>query len=99
MKRCALQRELNRIAARADREEEKAIAAARLKYVVPFCDRTGYKLSAGMGSWSFHRGDDMLNTYDMLPVRLRAVMEAETLTGQSAGSLMQDYTPKNFNQE
>jgi hypothetical protein len=59
--RCALQRQLDRIAAAAFRAECKAIAAARAKYVVPFCDRTGYSLCAGMGGWSFHKGDKSIS--------------------------------------
>jgi hypothetical protein len=100
VKRCALQRELDRTAAAAERAEQVAVDAARVKYVIPFCDRTGYRLSAGMGSWSFHRDtgpqwSHMLNYHDEkhIPARVYAVMTAETSNGQDAGSMMQDYTP------
>jgi hypothetical protein len=98
MNRCKLQRQLAAILAAAERAEEKVIAEARAKYVVPFCDRTGYSLSAGMGSWSFHKGDRTISSFDaedQLPARVYAVMTAATINrSQDAGSLMACYTPK-----
>lgn len=101
VKRCALQRELDKIAAVAERAEAVAIEAARAKYVVPFCDRTGYRLSAGMGSWSFHRdtGPEWLRQLGhddkvSIPARVYAVMTAAVINRYNdAGSLMEDYTP------
>lgn len=86
---------------RAAREYDRALrliaAAARLKYVAPYCERHGCAFSAGMGSWSFHWPDGRLKYNrddDDLPLRLFKVLAAETLYPNDLGSLMLDYRPK-----
>lgn len=97
---------LERALARAEREhsraEAAAIEAARQKYIIPFCERRGWSFVAGMGTYGFRTADDEHaagsaiwdSDIDSLPKRVRAALSTETLTGQDAGSLMRDYTPR-----
>jgi hypothetical protein len=80
---------------------DAAMASARRKYVVPFCDKHACRFTAGMGSWSFDGGGvEQIGGWNSedLPQRLRAILQTEypLNRGQDCGSMMQDYTPKNY---
>ncbi len=69
-------------------------AAARAKYVIPFCDRKGWKFTAGMG---FRNTEGVyIGWAVVLPARLYTALTAEVLSGQELGSLMADYTPTSY---
>lgn len=94
-----IERQLDRLARQFEREADKLIAEARQKYVIPFCDRTGLRFTAGMGSWSFDNGHgDYKNLPEELPKRLGDVLSAEYPLNRcnDVGSLMESYTPKNY---
>ena len=95
-----LERKFDQLARALEREADKAMAEARTKYVIPFCDRTGMRFIAGMGSWSFDKpGCESIGSWNSedLPKRLRDVLTVEYPIGRcDAGSLMADYTPKNY---
>lgn len=101
MKTCTpatVARELQRITDIADAAEQKVIDAIRTKYVIPFCDRKGWKFYAGMGTWSFYdsKGDSFY-AQDQLPARLYAMLSENSVTSQNdIGSLMAYYTPANY---
>jgi hypothetical protein len=74
----------------------------RRELIIPFCDRTGYQFSAGMGSWSFHKDGKMLSDWDDsnvgngvkgLPKKIYDALHAETLFNNDLGSLIEDYKP------
>lgn len=96
---CALQHELDRLARQYDREVDEALKRARIKYIVPFCDKHGLRFNSGMGSWSFH---DSEGRYDgdygcvKIPKRVREVLECDLVYRQDAGSMMTEYTTKTY---
>lgn len=98
---------LEAIAERVDREQDALIAAVRNDLLVPFCNRTGMRFTAGMGSWSF----DKLDRYGFrqylhfgdpipgIPKTLSDFLHKDALLSRNdLGSLMQDYTPPNYRQ-
>jgi hypothetical protein len=101
MKNCTpktVARELQRISDAADAAEALVIAAIRSKYVIPFCNRKGWRFTAGMGSWSF---DDGKGNYrferDEIPARIYAMLWENSVTSRNGiGALMADYTPANY---
>lgn len=91
---------LERAAAAYWAEVDRIAAALRARYVVPYCDRTGAKFSAGMGSYGFHgkNGEQMGGSWDIdvnegrtPPARVYNACEVrDHIKGQSLGSLMED---------
>jgi hypothetical protein len=67
----------------------------RTDVLVPFCERKGWRFSAGMGSWSVIRptGDYIDN--ESLPKVLRYMLCAPSLANpvQQLGSMIEGYTP------
>ena len=97
----ALQKAIEREQARYEKAVDALIDAARTKYVIPYCERTGRKFVAGMGGWSFHADDGRTNisgwNADTLPKRLREVLETDYgMHRNDCGSMMQDYTPTTY---
>lgn len=73
------------------REVERVATALRAKYVVPYCNKTGRRFCAGMGSWSL--GD--AGSWDArgLPIRVGEALDVRDIRGQDLGSQMGDYKP------
>ena len=101
------ERALDRARRDADIWQDRVAVQARKDLVIPFCEKHGYKFVAGMGSWSFHRehGSEQRKQIgswneDLLPKRLREVLQLDAIDcNNSLGSLMPDYTPKNWRTE
>lgn len=99
----AMARTMDAIAARAERDADRAIAAYRLSHIKPWCDKHGFKFLAGMGGWCFYHptdSDKNIGDHDWqeskLPRLIGESMEAEYPTNphiNSVGSVMEDYTP------
>lgn len=84
---------------------DNIIELARQEYVIPFCDSARVEFNAGMGSWMFQSeyeqsfGEFMYShDYEGIPEDVLKVLQMEypLNPGQSCGSMMQSYTPKNF---
>lgn len=97
------------ILAESNRQQEELIATARQKLLIPYCNRTGQRFSAGMGTWVFFRKlpngqeqqvggfDDHSAAAKRIPKTLRSFLEAESgLCRNDLGALMEDYTPPNY---
>lgn len=99
----ALQKAIEREQARYEKAVDALIDAARTKYVIPYCERTGREFVAGMGGWGFHGANDSANdtisgwNSDRLPKRLREVLETDYGMHQNdCGSMMEDYKPTTY---
>lgn len=97
----ALEKAIEREQKRYQNTVDKLIDAARTKYVIPYCERTGRKFVAGMGGWSFHPSDhrETISGWnaDKLPKRLREVLETDYgMFRNDCGSMMQDYKPTTY---
>ena len=74
----------------------------RQRLVIPYCNRTRRRFIAGNGGWSFGRKGDFdmfagLKDPDTLPKYILKTLSLATLNRcNDLGSLMQDYTPPNF---
>ena len=90
------QKTLDKAANKYDSEVTRLTHAAWLYYVIPFCDKKGWRFTAGMGGFSFNDKDGRYVEHDRLPKRLLAVLEGELLGRNNAGALMDDYTPTNY---
>ncbi len=67
----------------------------RIENVIPFAVRADMDVfSAGMGSWSFHRGQRVWNDPHGLPKRLHAMLDARDIRGQDLGSQINDFRRK-----
>ncbi len=97
---------LDRLQASIRAQEDTIIAQVRAKYVIPYCDRYGLRFTAGMGSWSFDNGKTgyyeihiggWSNPHE-LPKRIWDCLNRSLPSnpGQDLGSVMEDYTPKNY---
>lgn len=93
----AIQNELDRHEKIYSNTIYKIAAEARKKYIIPFCDKTGYCFYAGMGNWLFCDGVESLDCWDKrIPKRVLGALESGILYRQNdLGSLMEDYDPKN----
>lgn len=95
---------LNELQKQTDRALDALCDAIRAEYVVPYCDRHGYRFTAGMGSWSFTRSNgpeyrQHIGSWndELLPKALRTVLQLDHFTSNNdLGSMMQDYTPPNW---
>ena len=98
----ALQKRLDALADVYEAECDKIIAEAREKYIIPFCNKTGYKFIAGMGGWNFYGNGETLGEWEAITGKIpKRVYQAPTMAAynlnyNSVGSLMQDYTPPNY---
>lgn len=99
-----IQKRIVKLSEDMDKEIESMIKEARRDYIIPFCLRTGYRFTSGMGSWSFDRkgrhGQIWINSFDPegLPKRVLQILSTEHPLNRSndIGSLMQDFTPPNW---
>ena len=98
---------LDEAATRYWEEVDRLAAIVTREHVAPFCNRHGVRFVPGMGSWGFHGAAAEATArrparawgvwdYSELPARLADVLMADTITGQSLGSLGRDYTPPNY---
>lgn len=103
--RSATDKALDKAQADYEKAIAKIIAAARIKYIIPFCEKHGCMLSAGMGSWSFHFADGtqwhdetawVSDPVVRIPKRILNVMRGELCFRNDAGSMMEDYTPTTY---
>lgn len=76
---------------------------ARKEYVIPYCDANNFEFNAGMGTWNFRSangdyiGDFLYDSdYDDVPEEVLRVLQMEypLNRGQSCGSMMESYKPK-----
>lgn len=105
MKRCKLQRDLDRLAILYGHSTDFLLEAARAEYLIPFCDKHGLKFCPGNGTWAFllngklYAGSQMWSntSLDKIPKPLLAVLECEIPpTRNHAGSLMREYTSPTY---
>lgn len=101
-------RALDALRAQTEKSEERLIAEARAALLIPFCDRTGFRFTAGMGTWSFDKKDKRGHSVDIagwdtpslkrLPAGLLAFLQSDSVCyrNNDLGSLMEDYTPKGW---
>lgn len=101
----ALQKAFDKAASECDDACTVALMGARAKYLIPFCDKKSLRFTAGMGLFLFTNekgetfGENVFSTdHRGIPKRLLAVLLAEwpMNPGQTAGSMMLDYTPSTF---
>ena len=94
MANTALHKEFQKAEAAFWKVADPALAEARKKYVIPFCDKHGWLFNAGRGTWSFHKGHDYLDYGDekRIPKRLyQALVQQVGMLQMSAGSMMESY--------
>lgn len=84
---------------------DAVIEQARQAYVIPFCDSARLEFNAGMGSWMFQSKDEKYvgefmysHDYEGIPEDVLRVLQMDypLNPGQSCGSMMESYTPKDF---
>jgi hypothetical protein len=88
----------------AERALDELCEQLRAEFVVPYCDRRGYRFTAGLGSWSFDRPNGPPERRqiggwndELLPKTLREVLRMDYFTDNNdLGSMMEDYTPPNW---
>lgn len=87
-------------------QENALIDAIQHDLLIPFCNRTGLRFTAGMGTWSFDKpnrwntGKDWYGS-DHKPPGISKTLydllrEGSACRLNDLGSLMQDYTPPNY---
>lgn len=99
-----IRKEIDKLTIEVDKKIEAMISEARRDYIIPFCLRTGYRFISGMGSWSFDKkgrhGQIWVHSFDPegLPKRILQILSTEYPLNRSndIGSLMQDFTPPNW---
>lgn len=90
--------------AEADKVMQAVIDQVRIDLLIPYCNRTKLRFTAGMGSWSFDKANlwKTEQVYwgrcDKLPGRIPSTLydflHEDAVTSQNdLGSLMEDYTP------
>lgn len=71
---------------------QKIIDQAFQDEVKPYLDRTGFRLSSGMGAWCIYGKNDRMLNRNELPLKVLAILECEVYGfSQDAGSLIGDY--------
>lgn len=79
----------------------KILDYAREKYIIPFCEKHQCKFLAGMGTWMF-MGGDIKHIWEYEDSKLTKElskilsMDYPLNRGNSLGSMMLNYTPKNY---
>jgi hypothetical protein len=101
-------KQVERIMEEANARQDAVIAEVRRTLLIPFCDRKGWRFTAGMGSWSFDFSKpvnfaDSLGGWDqeeckrLIPKQLLEFLQTDATTcNNDLGSLMEDYTPSNY---
>lgn len=98
---------IDRIRADADKRTEAVIASARLALLVPYCERTGMRFTAGMGTWSFDYWDrygthQFISDWDELKTKriprglYNFLCELDVTSRNDLGAVMEDYTPSTY---
>lgn len=97
-------RRIEAIRDKADKDQDAVIADVRRDLLIPYCNRTKLRFTAGMGSWSLDKpgpyGNDQTYLHyggefpGRMPKALNAFLhERSTFSNNDLGSLMLDYTP------
>lgn len=91
---------MNAILKKAEHAYWLAVYAAaddiRTRIVIPYCERTGMRFKAGMGSWSFDHPTKGYQFNEDAPKYVREPLGDELLSRQDIGSVILDYTPKGY---
>lgn len=64
---CKLERQLEKLRARYERDAARVIAEAREKYVIPYCERHGLRFVGGMGTWCFRNAKRSWGALELPP--------------------------------
>lgn len=99
---------LDAIAEQAGKQADALITQVRRELLIPYCDRTGLRFTAGMGSWSFDKKGITYGSWDAdfppprVPKRLYEFLQSGYPTNphyNDCGSMMLDYTPLSWKDE
>jgi hypothetical protein len=81
---------------------EVAVEQYRQKVLIPYCEKYGVRFMSGMGGWVAENqlGEKYGEYFERnFPRYVLDVLECSLLSGQYAGSMMDDYTPTGWNKK
>lgn len=96
---------LDAISDEAQKKADALIAHVRETLLIPYCNRTGLRFTAGMGSWSFDKKGVTYGDWDedFPPPKISKTLYDFLKSGyptnsnyNDCGSMMLDYAPPNW---
>lgn len=101
-----VQGQLQEILEDAEERQEKFIELVKVRYIIPFCERSGYKLISGMGTWCFDNPCKRQRRLDLeepgiMPAWMVDLMQLPYMNGREGciGDMMGVYTPSTYKEK